>query len=116
MGLILVFGKRLKKLREEKGISQEELGKIIGQKKSNISKYENDKLQPSIETIDTIANYFGVTVDYLFGRSDDPKLPQITDPAMLKEIEEAKKMMEEASDRLLRLMEKHVIKQDEGPV
>lgn len=109
------FGKRLKTLREERSLTQEEFGKRINQKKANVSKYENGKLQPSLETISAIATYFGVSIDYLLGRSDDPKLPQITDPEVIKEIKETKKMMEDASDRLYKLMEKHAIKQDNSP-
>lgn len=69
------FGKRLRNLRENKGLTQEELGKIINQKKSNISKYENERLQPSMETINSFAEYFNVSIDYLFGRTDDPTPP-----------------------------------------
>ena len=60
------IGKRLRELREREGLTQEELGKIINQKKSNISKYENGKLQPSLETIESLLGFFGVSPNYFF--------------------------------------------------
>jgi transcriptional regulator with XRE-family HTH domain len=67
-GMYLKFGTRLRELREQKGITQEELGNIINQKKANISKYENGKLEPSLGTLDAIADYFGGSTDWLLGR------------------------------------------------
>lgn len=74
------FGERLRELREKRGLTQEELGKKINQKKANISKYETGKLQPSIETIDFLANYFNVTADYLLDRTDNPQILKTKEP------------------------------------
>ncbi len=63
------FGKRLKELREEKKMTQEELGLLLKLSKSNISKYEAESLQPSIEVLSFLADYFNVTLDYLLGKS-----------------------------------------------
>lgn len=63
------FGKRLKSLRLEKGISQKELATIINISHTNISKYESNSLEPNIQIIDKLANYFDVSVDYLLGRT-----------------------------------------------
>jgi transcriptional regulator with XRE-family HTH domain len=65
------FGERLRQLREEKGLTQEELGKIINQKKANISKYETGRLEPSMGTLITLAKFFNVSTDYLLGVSDE---------------------------------------------
>jgi|GEM_PF-327046 len=69
----MIFGKRLKTLREKKRLTQEELGKKLNLQKAVISKYENGKLQPSIETISFLADFFNVTTDYLLGHSDNPR-------------------------------------------
>lgn len=71
------FGKRLRELREKKGLTQEVLGKMINQTKANISKYENEKLEPSLEIIDFLAEYFKVSADYLLGRSESPNRNEI---------------------------------------
>lgn len=64
--------KTLKNLRIEKGLSLKELGYTIGVAESTISLYENNKRQPDFETLIRIADFFGVTIDYLLGRTDEP--------------------------------------------
>ena len=65
-----MFGERLILLRKEKGITQSELGEQLGVVKSTISVYEAEHSEPNIETLIKMADYFGVTTDYLLGRSD----------------------------------------------
>lgn len=64
------FGDRLKQLREESSLTQQELGEKINLTKANISKYETGRLQPNIDTINFLAKYFNVSTDYLLGRTD----------------------------------------------
>jgi transcriptional regulator with XRE-family HTH domain len=67
--VLIVLGNRLRELRIEKGLTQEELGELINLTKANISKYESGKLEPNIDTINYLSNFFDVSVDYLFGRT-----------------------------------------------
>lgn len=61
-----MFSEKLKELRKEKGITQQELAKILGVERSTISKYEGKgNVMPSHEVLFTIAAYFGVSADYL---------------------------------------------------
>jgi len=71
-GLGLSFGKRLKKLRKEKKISQEKLADIIGISRSTLSMYELDKREPDIANIVKFADFFGVSTDYLLGKESEP--------------------------------------------
>lgn len=64
-----MFGERLKKLRKSVGLSQQELGDILGLSKACISQYEKNARVPSIETLINISNYYEVSVDYLIGNS-----------------------------------------------
>lgn len=64
------FGSRLRQLRQEKQMTQEELGKFLGKSKNNISQYETNKRQADDETKKQLANFFKVSIDYLLGRSD----------------------------------------------
>lgn len=64
-----MLGDRLRELRVEKGLTQEELGELVSLTKANISKYESGKLEPNIDTINYLASFFNVNVDYLFGRT-----------------------------------------------
>lgn len=63
-------GDRLKKLRIEKGLSQQELANMIGASKSLISCYESGKRNPSLENIISFIEIFGVSSDYLLGNDN----------------------------------------------
>jgi len=62
--------KNLKILREEAGISQKALAESIGVSQQSINKYENHNIEPDIETMIRIADYFFTSVDYLIGHTD----------------------------------------------
>ena len=61
--------KNLKKLRTESGISQRELAENIGVSQQSINKYENHNIEPDIETLIRMADFFDTSVDYLVGHS-----------------------------------------------
>ena len=64
----MLFGDRLKKLREDKGLIQAELGKLIGVSDRVIGYYEsNDRIPKKQETFQRISEVFNVSVDYLMG-------------------------------------------------
>ena len=67
-----MFGERLKQLRREKNLKQEDLANIIGISKSSVSHYETDKDEASDKVKLAIARYFNVSMDYLFGIIDEP--------------------------------------------
>lgn len=64
---------RIKQLREEKGISQAKLAQDIGVTYGAVGNWESGTREPKFETVIKIADYFGVSVDYLVGRVDDPR-------------------------------------------
>lgn len=72
------FGYKIKELRKEHNLTQEELLKVINEKynrsisKSMISKWENDREEPQKFTdVSAISDFFGVKADYLVGITDD---------------------------------------------
>lgn len=78
-----MFANRLKHLRNERKLSQEELAKKINTTKGTISNYENRHSTPSNELLGDLANILNTTTDYLLGRTDYPepfhkKLPELT--------------------------------------
>lgn len=64
------FGERLKELRKKKHLTQEQLGKTFYLNKSSISRYENGTQIPENELLQSIADYFDVSLDYLMGRTN----------------------------------------------
>ena len=59
------FGKMLKSLRLEKGISQRKLGEDLGVVNQTISFWETGSREPDLDTLLAIANYFDVSVGFL---------------------------------------------------
>lgn len=62
---------RLRELRKQRGIKQLELCKALGIAQSTLSGYETNQYEPDNKTLEKIADYFGVSVDYLLGRTDE---------------------------------------------
>ena len=67
-----MFQTRLKELREKAGLSQAKLAKILGVGQSTVGMWENGTNKPENAKLEALANYFGVSTDYLLGRTDDP--------------------------------------------
>jgi len=63
------FSERIKELRKEKGLSQEDVGSIIGVKKYAIYSYEKGRACPDMKGLIALADYFDVSMDYLAGRT-----------------------------------------------
>ena len=63
----MINGSRLKKLRKEKGLTQTELGEMLGVGKSAVCCYEKELRSPSSETIMDLVNIFAVSSDYILG-------------------------------------------------
>jgi len=66
-------GPRISELRENNNLTQEELAKNLGITRASLSHYETSRREPDYETLTKIADYFQVSLDYLMGRTDDPK-------------------------------------------
>lgn len=68
----------LRILRKNAKMTMKELGRVLGCGESTISMYENGKRQPDNETLKKIADYFGVTIDYLLGYEQQAPPPTET--------------------------------------
>lgn len=66
----MTLGKRLKELREEKDKTQQEIADILGVGRATIAGYETKGKQPDHSKLKQLADYFGVSLDYLLGRTD----------------------------------------------
>ncbi len=63
---------RIKELREKKRISQVKMAMDLNMNQNSVSRYENGVRQADYDTLIAFAEYFGVSVDYLLGRTDNP--------------------------------------------
>lgn len=66
----MALGENLRLLRKSKGITQKAFAKEFGVSESVISLYESNKRSPSYDLLLQIADFYGVSIDYLLDRSD----------------------------------------------
>lgn len=65
-----IFSKRLKELREENNLTQEQLADKLSTSKQVLSRYEKNQREPGINIVTKIADFFEVSIDYLAGRKN----------------------------------------------
>ena len=68
-----MIGDRLKKLRQQKKLTQTEFANKIGISRGTYAHYEINKRQPDYETLIKIASFFNVSTDFLLGVTDNPQ-------------------------------------------
>ena len=66
-----IYTERIKYLRTEKGLSQEDLAKELGVSNAIISRWENGLREPSMSSLIALAKFFHVSIDYIVGLTDD---------------------------------------------
>jgi len=67
------FGERLKSLRIQKKLKQTDMANVLNCTERHYQNYEYNKSHPDYKGLLFIADYFDISIDYLVGRSDDPK-------------------------------------------
>ncbi|MDR2598885.1 MAG: helix-turn-helix transcriptional regulator [Oscillospiraceae bacterium] len=67
------FATRLAKLRREKGLSQRQASAKLGLSQALLSHYENDAREPKLDFVVKICDFYGVTSDYILGRTNEKK-------------------------------------------
>jgi len=99
------FSSRLKKLREERNVSQKQVAESTGVSDVMISMYEQGKKKPSISKLEDLATYFGVTTDYLLGNESSVNELETVFPEGVKVLRRAsKELTPEAKDQMIKLM------------
>lgn len=73
------FGKRIKHLRKQRGLTQTELADALGISKAMVSSYESDTRNPTYENLMAIALFFNVSMDWMFGSDGGPYHQDVLD-------------------------------------
>ncbi|EMJ5760848.1 XRE family transcriptional regulator [Clostridioides difficile] len=74
------LSKRLKELRLKRGLTQEQVANDLGTTKVSIGRYENGTREPKSEMLESMSNYYDVSIDYLFGKTDIENYNEIKQP------------------------------------
>jgi transcriptional regulator with XRE-family HTH domain len=95
------IGDKISSLRKQKGLSRDELGKIVGTSGAVIGRYERDEITPSVEIAKKMADALEVSLDYLTGSTTFV----IQDKKMLYRLELLQKIAQPERDRILLVMD-----------
>lgn len=104
-----MFPKRLKYLRTKKKISQTEMGELLGISRQAYGKYESGASEPDQKTMIKLSAYFGVTIDYLVGHSNHPKLSEKEDIEADEYIKELEEMLKNKPDDERKRLEERIL-------
>ena len=69
-----IIANKIKELRMLRGITQKQLAETIGVQPVTLQRFEYGTVRPSLDTLIALADYFGVSIDYLCGRTDKPEV------------------------------------------
>ena len=67
------YNERMKDLREDKDLSQQQFAKLMGLSDVTIQSYEYGKSEPKVSTLITMAQLYGTSIDYIVGLTDEKK-------------------------------------------
>jgi transcriptional regulator with XRE-family HTH domain len=103
--VFMMFGSRLKLLRKEKGLTQQQLADLLKVGRPTVAGYETKGKEPDFEKIMWMSAFFGVTTDYLLGISNNRGKPLTAkDDAFIKELFDiARDLSDENQTKVLEL-------------
>ena len=77
-----MIGERIKELRKKNRYTQKQIGAMCGVSDISVYNWERNKVEPNTDTLCRLADIFGVSVDYLLGRTTDHEIKKEAPPAM----------------------------------
>lgn len=72
----MTFGEKIRSMREDKDLSQTQLGNLLGMHQMKISRMETGSAEPSLGDLSTLCEYFHVSADYLLGLPEGLPYPK----------------------------------------
>ena len=105
------IGQNVKRLREDRGIKQNEIADLIGMHRSNYSKIENGQREISIVAIDKIASYFNISIDELVHMGNDlPKEVSLEDKTTVEQVKLIQELDQEEKNMVFKMVETFLTK------
>jgi transcriptional regulator with XRE-family HTH domain len=107
------FGKRLKKARQDKGLSQSQLGEIVGVHYTQIGRYEAKGVKPAGDILANIATALSVSSDFLIsGTTNEMADASLSDKELLHQFKKAEQLNKEQKYILKELVDAYLLKCD----
>jgi transcriptional regulator with XRE-family HTH domain len=83
---------RIRELRNQKGLSQKQLGEQLGVTLQAVSGWERDERRPDLSTIDNLCRVLETTFDYMFCKTEENNYERISDRELEEKLKEAKRL------------------------
>lgn len=107
----MTIGQRIRELRRKKNWTQKELGAKLGINWTNVTRYEKDKIKPSVKMLRKFSDAFEVPVDKLiYDEAETKQDLQIQDRELLRQFTEVEKMSEEDRNVIKKLIQAMIVK------
>lgn len=107
------IAENLKKIREQRGYQQKQVALEIGIGTTNYNRVENGQREASIEVLDKLANFYGITIDEIV-HFEDKKLPPkeivIQDKAMVEQVQLISQLEEKEKNVVYTIVESFISK------
>ena len=99
------LGENIRKYRKNIGLTQVELAKKMGVIQSNVHRWENNLVTPSLDTIKKLAKILNISVDGLLFSAQDKKKLRITDKELLERVKDIENLNDEDRRALIHLID-----------
>jgi len=107
----MTIGKNIKKIREQRGMTQQQIADLIAMHRSNYSKVESGQREPSIDALNKIAKHFGITLDELVNlKGKVPVEEKLEDKTAIEQVKLINELDEEDKAMVFRLIDTIVTK------
>ncbi len=104
------FGKRLVEMRRRRGLTQKQLGELVGVHISQLQNYENDRSQPTLEVIRKLSLALDVTADeVVFDKAE--RQPMVSDKELVRQWESIEELPDEDKQVVKRVVAAMIVKQ-----
>jgi transcriptional regulator with XRE-family HTH domain len=104
-------GENIRRLREQRGVKQQEIADLIGMHRSNYSKIESGQREISIAALDKIASFFNVTLDELVHMGEEvPEEVTIEDKTVLEQLKLIEGLEEEDKHMIFKMIDTFLTK------
>jgi transcriptional regulator with XRE-family HTH domain len=105
------FAERLRQLRTQKGLSQEDLGKIVGLHYNHIGRYERGESRPSADKLQTLAETLGVSNDYLMsGTKNNYARARFEDKELLQMFQEIESYSDKEKETVKDFLDAYIVR------
>ena len=108
----MTVGQNIKKYRKALNLTQEELAQKVGVIQSNVYRWENDVVSPSIETLKKLAVTLNVSVDGLLFTNEERQQLNISDKELLERLKEIENLDPEDKKAVIRIIDSFRAKKD----